>query len=81
MNEKHKIFVIFVGNANLADSKFRCQRQHHSEAFQTLESFNRFAPSKPCLSTFHLYIFISACDDDWQRFLDSNMDWLHTTET
>jgi hypothetical protein len=24
--------VIFVGNANLADSKFRCQRQHHSEA-------------------------------------------------
>lgn len=45
MNEKQQIFFIFVSKANLADSKFTCQRSNDTEAGS--KSSNRLALVKP----------------------------------
>jgi hypothetical protein len=45
MNERQQIFFIFVGKANLADSKFACQRSNDTVA--RYKSSNRFALLKP----------------------------------
>jgi hypothetical protein len=60
MNEKHKVFFMLVGIANLADSKFRCQSDH----LEPVPNVPIVQPLGSVQAVYQLYIIISPCDDD-----------------
>jgi hypothetical protein len=59
MSERHKIFFMLIGIANLADSKFRCQSDHLEPV-----SITMVRPLRSVQAVYQLYIISSSCDDD-----------------